>query len=93
MASAGIIPVRAAVRIRPLSGKERQEGCEAALRVVEGRQQIALLNCDKAFTYDFVYDMFTPQTDIFNNAVDPLIDQLFKGKWFDRPKRPFCSLY
>lgn len=40
MASGGVIPVRVAIRIRPLSGKERQEGCENALRVVEGRQQV-----------------------------------------------------
>jgi len=74
-----VIPVRVAVRIRPLSGKERQDGCEVALRVVEGRQQIALLNCDKAFTFDFAFDMFSAQSSVFNNAVDPLITQLFKG--------------
>ena len=36
----GMIPVRVAIRVRPLSGKERQEGCENALKVVEGRPQV-----------------------------------------------------
>ena len=37
----GMIPVRVAIRVRPLSGKERQEGCENALKVVDGRPQVA----------------------------------------------------
>ena len=36
----GMIPVRVAIRVRPLSGKERQEGCENALKVVDGRPQV-----------------------------------------------------
>ena len=46
--------------------------------------QIALLNCDKAFTYDFAFDMFAPQRTIFDNAVDPLITNLFKGMHLSR---------
>ena len=75
-----MISVRVAVRIRPLSGKELHEGCQTALRVIHGRPQITLINCEKSFTYDFAYDTTTPQVKIYNESVDPLVDKLFKGE-------------
>ena len=76
----GVIPVRVAVRIRPLSEKEIGDGCEKALdKPLAGRPQVVLRNCDKAFTYDFAYDSDTAQLQVFTEAVKPLVDKLFKG--------------
>ena len=76
----GVIPVRVAVRIRPLSEKEIGDGCEKALdKPLPGRPQVVLRNCDKAFTYDFAYNSFTEQPQVFTEAVKPLVDKLFKG--------------
>ena len=76
-----VIPVRVAVRIRPLNKKEIEDGCEEALdKPLADRPQV-VQNCnDKAFTYDFAYGPSTKQTQVFNEAVCPLVDQLFKGK-------------
>ena len=35
-----VIPVKVAVRVRPLVPKEVREGCQAALEVVEGEPQV-----------------------------------------------------
>ena len=35
-----VIPVKVAVRIRPLNEKENNEGCQAALEQVEGEPQV-----------------------------------------------------
>ena len=35
-----VIPVKVAVRIRPLVPKEINEGCQSALEVVEGEPQV-----------------------------------------------------
>ena len=35
-----VIPVKVAVRIRPISKKEVNEGCQTALEVVEGEPQV-----------------------------------------------------
>ena len=37
-----IIPVKVAVRIRPISKKEKNEGCQTALEVVENEPQVRL---------------------------------------------------
>ena len=39
-----IIPVRVAVRIRPINRKETNEGCQIALEVVENEPQVGKLN-------------------------------------------------
>ena len=85
-AEGAVIPVRVAVRIRPLSTKELGDGCEEALdKPLEGRPQVVLKNCnDKAFTYDFAYGPATEQIEMFQEAINPLVDQLFKGKIFQK---------
>ena len=80
-AEGSVIPVRVAVRIRPLSKKELGDGCEEALdKPLSGRPQVVLRNCnDKAFTYDYAYGTGTEQIEVFKEAINPLVDQLFKG--------------
>jgi hypothetical protein len=37
------------------------------------------LGKDKAFTYDYVFSKTTPQIEVYETAVQPLLDSLFKG--------------
>ncbi|KAM7134968.1 chromosome-associated kinesin KIF4A-like [Molossus nigricans] len=72
------IPVRVALRCRPLVPKEISEGCQMCLSFVPGEQQV-VVGTDKSFTYDFVFDPSAEQEEVFNMTVAPLIKGLFKG--------------
>ncbi|CAO2640690.1 Chromosome-associated kinesin KIF4 [Lemmus lemmus] len=72
------IPVRVALRCRPLVAKEISEGCQMCLSFVPGEPQV-VVGKDKSFTYDFVFDPSTEQEEVFNTAVAPLIKGIFKG--------------
>ncbi|XP_050997055.1 chromosome-associated kinesin KIF4A [Acomys russatus] len=72
------IPVRVALRCRPLVSKEISEGCQTCLSFVPGEPQV-VVGTDKSFTYDFVFDPSTEQEEVFNTAVAPLIKGIFKG--------------
>uniref|UniRef100_A0A673XVW7 Kinesin family member 4 n=1 Tax=Salmo trutta TaxID=8032 RepID=A0A673XVW7_SALTR len=72
------IPVRVALRCRPLVAKEINEGCQTCLTFVPGEPQV-VVGTEKAFTYDYVFDPTTEQEEVFNSAVSPLLCGLFKG--------------
>ncbi|XP_075394771.1 chromosome-associated kinesin KIF4A isoform X2 [Tenrec ecaudatus] len=72
------IPVRVALRCRPLVPKEISEGCQMCLSFIPGEPQV-VVGTDKSFTYDFVFDPATEQEEVFNTAVAPLIKGIFKG--------------
>ncbi|XP_071614186.1 chromosome-associated kinesin KIF4A isoform X1 [Heliangelus exortis] len=72
------IPVRVALRCRPLVPKERSEGCQMCLSFVPGEPQV-VVGTDKSFTYDYVFDPSVEQEEVFNTAVAPLIRGIFKG--------------
>ncbi|XP_040598555.1 chromosome-associated kinesin KIF4A-like [Mesocricetus auratus] len=72
------IPVRVALRCRPLVPKEIGEGCQMCLSFVPGKPQV-VIGTDKSFTYDYVFDPSTEQEEVFNTAVAPLIKGIFKG--------------
>ncbi|KAG5843203.1 hypothetical protein ANANG_G00148260 [Anguilla anguilla] len=72
------IPVRVALRCRPLVPKEVNEGCQTCLTFVPGEPQVIVGN-DKAFTYDYVFDPMTEQEEVFNTSVSPLLSGLFRG--------------
>ena len=55
-----VIPVKVAVRVRPLVPKEVREGCQAALEVVEGEPQVV-----------FFLRVFTP----FDSTAVAILDQ------------------
>ncbi|NXL34553.1 KIF4 protein, partial [Glaucidium brasilianum] len=73
-----VIPVRVALRCRPLVPKETSEGCQMCLSFVPGEPQVVVGN-DKSFTYDYVFDPSVEQEEVFNTAVSPLIRGIFKG--------------
>uniref|UniRef100_A0A663LWC7 Kinesin-like protein KIF21B n=1 Tax=Athene cunicularia TaxID=194338 RepID=A0A663LWC7_ATHCN len=65
-------------RIRPQLSKEKIEGCHICTSVTPGEPQV-LLGKDKAFTYDFVFDLDTCQEQIYTTCVGKLIEGCFEG--------------
>ncbi|XP_064589378.1 kinesin-like protein KIF21B isoform X1 [Zonotrichia leucophrys gambelii] len=70
--------VKVAVRIRPQLPKEKIEGCHICTSVTPGEPQV-LLGKDKAFTYDFVFDLDTWQERIYTTCMGKLIEGCFEG--------------
>ncbi|XP_072922361.1 kinesin-like protein KIF21A isoform X4 [Hemitrygon akajei] len=70
--------VRVAVRIRPQLAKEKIEGCHICTSVIPGEPQV-VLGKDKAFTFDFVFDMETQQEEVYLKCVEKLIDGCLEG--------------
>lgn len=73
-----VIPVRVALRTRPLISKETNEGSSECLKFVKEANQV-IIGENKAFTYDYIFPPSTHQQEVYNLAVDPLIDGIFKG--------------
>uniref|UniRef100_A0A8C5I477 Kinesin motor domain-containing protein n=1 Tax=Gouania willdenowi TaxID=441366 RepID=A0A8C5I477_GOUWI len=65
-------------RIRPQMAKEKIEGCHVCTLVTPGEPQV-LLGKDKAFTYDFVFDIDSEQQNIYQACVYKLIEGCFEG--------------
>uniref|UniRef100_A0A4W5MBJ0 Kinesin family member 21B n=1 Tax=Hucho hucho TaxID=62062 RepID=A0A4W5MBJ0_9TELE len=65
-------------RIRPQMAKEKIEGCHVCTLVTPGEPQM-LLGKDKAFTYDFVFDIDSTQQQIYAACVHKLIEGCFDG--------------
>ncbi|XP_061778642.1 kinesin-like protein KIF21B isoform X4 [Nerophis ophidion] len=78
MASQGDCSVKVALRIRPQMAKEKIEGCHMCTLVTPGEPQV-LLGKDKAFTYDFVFDVDSEQQNIYQACVHKLIEGCFEG--------------
>uniref|UniRef100_A0A673B6M5 Kinesin family member 21B n=1 Tax=Sphaeramia orbicularis TaxID=375764 RepID=A0A673B6M5_9TELE len=64
--------------IRPQMAKEKIEGCHVCTLVTPGEPQV-LLGKDKAFTYDFVFDIDSEQQNIYQSCVHKLIEGCFEG--------------
>uniref|UniRef100_A0A7N8XTE2 Kinesin family member 21B n=1 Tax=Mastacembelus armatus TaxID=205130 RepID=A0A7N8XTE2_9TELE len=65
-------------RIRPQMAKEKIEGCHVCTLVTPGEPQV-LLGKDKAFTYDFMFDVDSEQHHIYQACVHKLIEGCFEG--------------
>lgn len=65
-------------RIRPQLAKERIEGCHICTSVTPGEPQV-FLGKDKAFTFDFVFDLEAPQEHIYSQCVEKLVEGCFEG--------------
>uniref|UniRef100_A0A8C1LFL4 Kinesin family member 21B n=1 Tax=Cyprinus carpio TaxID=7962 RepID=A0A8C1LFL4_CYPCA len=64
--------------IRPQMAKEKIEGCHICTSLTPGEPQV-LLGKDKAFTYDFVFDLDAQQHQIYSACVHKLIEGCFEG--------------
>ncbi|XP_006888267.1 PREDICTED: kinesin-like protein KIF21A isoform X3 [Elephantulus edwardii] len=70
--------VRVAVRIRPQLAKEKIEGCHICTSVTPGEPQV-FLGKDKAFTFDYVFDIDSQQEQIYSHCIEKLIEGCFEG--------------
>nr|XP_060634392.1 kinesin-like protein KIF21A isoform X11 [Anolis sagrei ordinatus] len=70
--------VRVAVRIRPQLAKEKIEGCHICTSVTPGEPQV-FLGKDKAFTFDYVFDIESQQEEIYVHCINKLIEGCFEG--------------
>uniref|UniRef100_A0A667Z499 Kinesin family member 21A n=1 Tax=Myripristis murdjan TaxID=586833 RepID=A0A667Z499_9TELE len=64
--------------IRPQLAREKIEGCHICTYVMPGEPQV-ILGKDKAFTYDYVFDMDSQQDAIYASCTEKLIDGCFEG--------------
>uniref|UniRef100_A0A8D0HI31 Kinesin family member 21A n=1 Tax=Sphenodon punctatus TaxID=8508 RepID=A0A8D0HI31_SPHPU len=65
-------------RIRPQLAKEKIEGCHICTSVTPGEPQV-FLGKDKAFTFDYVFNIDSQQEDIYVQCVEKLIEGCFEG--------------
>lgn len=72
------IPVKVAVRIRPLLSKEILHNHQVCVRVVPNTQQI-LIGKDRVFTFDYVFGKASFQDDVYSNCIKPLLVSLIEG--------------
>ncbi|XP_047500183.1 kinesin-like protein KIF21A isoform X4 [Penaeus chinensis] len=70
--------VRVAIRIRPQIARELIEMCRVCTSVTPDEPQV-WLGSDKAFTYDYVFDMGTTQSQVYDACVSGLIEGCFDG--------------
>ena len=73
-----VIPLKVAVRARPLIQKELDEGCQSCLSFAPGEPQV-ILGKNRAFTYDYVFKTTDLQIPVYEEAVKPLLIHIFKG--------------
>jgi len=84
MSDAKVIPVRVALRCRPLVPKEEGEGCQSCLQFINSEPQV-ILGKDKAFTYDHVFSPTSSQREVYEQAVAQLVRGIFKGELYIIP--------
>ena len=68
-----IFDFRCVCRIRPQLAKERIDMCQVCTSVPDSEPQV-FLGKDKAFTYDYVFDMPTTQETIYDDTGKQLIE-------------------
>uniref|UniRef100_A0A671UC66 Kinesin family member 21A n=1 Tax=Sparus aurata TaxID=8175 RepID=A0A671UC66_SPAAU len=64
--------------IRPQLAREKIEGCHICTYVMPGEPQV-ILGKDKAFTYDYMFDMDSQQDAIYTTCTEKLIEGCFEG--------------
>lgn len=65
-------------RVRPQIPRELIDMCRMCTLVTPGEPQI-ILGTDKAFTFDYVYDVDSAQSEIYSSCVERLVDGALKG--------------
>ncbi|KAF1457726.1 Kinesin-like protein KIF27, partial [Spheniscus mendiculus] len=72
------IPVKVAVRIRPLLSKEVLHNHQVCVRLVPNTQQI-IIGKDRVFTFDFVFGKNSTQEEVYTVCIKPLLLSLTEG--------------
>ena len=69
------LPVRVAVRVRPLVASERQAGANTVIGTDKKSAQ-AVLGKDRTFAFDFAYGIESTQEGIYEDIVQPLEEKV-----------------
>ncbi|NXK47595.1 KIF27 protein, partial [Chauna torquata] len=72
------IPVKVAIRIRPLLSKEVLHNHQVCVRSVPNTQQI-IIGKDRVFTFDFVFGKNSTQEEVYTVCIKPLLVSLTEG--------------
>ena len=72
------MPVRVALRCRPIVPKEAAERRQMCVMFIDNEPQV-VFGKNKAFTYDYVFGPNTMQEMVYTSAVAPLVEGIFKG--------------
>ncbi|XP_040398281.1 kinesin-like protein KIF27 isoform X3 [Cygnus olor] len=72
------IPVKVAVRVRPLLSKEVLHNHQVCVRLVPNTQQI-IIGKDRVFTFDFVFGKNSTQEEVYTVCIKPLLVSLTEG--------------
>ncbi|XP_006902015.1 PREDICTED: kinesin-like protein KIF27-like isoform X2 [Elephantulus edwardii] len=72
------IPVKVAVRIRPLLCKEVLHNHQVCVRDIPNTQQI-IIGRDRVFTFDYVFGKSSTQDEVYNTCIKPLVLSLIEG--------------
>ncbi|XP_038259208.1 kinesin-like protein KIF27 isoform X2 [Dermochelys coriacea] len=72
------IPVKVAVRIRPLLSKEILHNHQVCMRLVPNTQQV-IIGKDRVFTFDFVFGKNSTQDEVYTTCIKPLVVSLIEG--------------
>lgn len=74
-----VIPVRVAVRIRPLVRKELEEGSRSFVNKIQSQPQVSINGSNEAFTFDYVFGPNETQSQVYDTAVSKMVGKIFKG--------------
>ncbi|KAL4003536.1 Kinesin motor domain family protein [Acanthocheilonema viteae] len=74
---AEVIPVRVAIRVRPLNNREKAENSQECVQCFVEQNQISVNG--KMFTFDSVFDPTTSQEAIYDVCAAPLLEKIFDG--------------
>ena len=72
------VSVKVAVRVRPISGTERGQGCRECLRL-DSKLPVVDAGGDRRFDYDYVYGPKSLQSDVYSQTTVPLLKHVFDG--------------
>ncbi|XP_063277908.1 kinesin-like protein KIF27 isoform X2 [Prinia subflava] len=72
------IPVKVAVRVRPLLSKEILHNHQACVRLVPNAKQV-VIGKDHVFTFDFVFGKNSTQEEVYAVCIKPLLVSLTEG--------------
>ncbi|CAN8220173.1 unnamed protein product [Coccothraustes coccothraustes] len=72
------IPVKVAVRVRPLLSKEILHNHQVCVRLVPNAKQV-IIGKDHAFTFDFVFGKNSTQEEVYAVCIKPLLVSVTEG--------------
>ncbi|XP_077978007.1 kinesin-like protein KIF27 isoform X2 [Glandiceps talaboti] len=72
------VPVKVALRVRPLLPKEKLHHHQICVKVLAGSNQV-VLGKDRAFTFDYVLSAKSSQDETYRTCVEPLLQSCFDG--------------